>query len=485
MNKNNSFLLLLVLLPFLAWTQQRGTGLILEDTSYQNIPRLESDGGKFDIPNKRVSLKQYCPRPGDQGYISSCVAWAVGYGAFTISQAIEHQQTNQEVITLGAYSASFIYNQIKKDSCFSGITLPDAFNFLKNTGDCLAISFENSEDCHKAPLPKNMDEAAKFRIKDYITLFQAQDAPRLKIDRTCRMLALHLPVVVGLRIPESFENIQSGDIKWRPKKEEIITDNPHAMVVIAYDPFKKEVELMNSYGPNWGNQGFIKLGYDDYARLADCGFVMTTKEKAQPYIDWLQEQYVAVKKRVFGTGLPSNQVKGLFALRQLMTTFDKVPIAFRFDTLQQVYTAFQKKWQIDDVFQIVAKNNTSQDYIYVLAMDGQGKIHVLFKTNADALNPKKEESELVLPSTTEIYQVTQRGDNMLCILYGKQAITDFDARIKRLQLTSDAFQTRIRSVFKDFLVPADAIRYAPNDLYFCAFPEKKSFVPVFIKQEVK
>src|SRR5215203_6249341 len=113
-------------------------GLLLEDATYDTLARQSAeDGSKADLPAS-VDLTPYCPEVRHQGYIFSCVGWAVGYGAMSIQRAILNQCTDKEVITRNAHSALFLYNQIKAEDCDKGSRISDALRFMNRHGDCLA-----------------------------------------------------------------------------------------------------------------------------------------------------------------------------------------------------------------------------------------------------------------------------------------------------------------------------------------------------------
>ena len=100
---------------------QYGTGLIIDEEALLAIPTVPDYGmgGKSGDQQlgglKKVDLRPYCPEIQHQGRTASCVGWAVGYGAFTMQKAIDNGWEGQTaLITDQAYSAMFIYNQIRQ-----------------------------------------------------------------------------------------------------------------------------------------------------------------------------------------------------------------------------------------------------------------------------------------------------------------------------------------------------------------------------------
>ena len=183
----------------------QGQGLILNDDSYNNVPRkeYENDGAKGESAilkdRLKVDLKPFCPTVREQGKISSCVGWSVGYAAMTIEKAIaNHWANDQETIDNNAYSAMFVYNQIKLGDCNFGAELNNAFSFLKEKGNVFYRDFAADNDCDSIPFEKLIERARLNRVGDFATLFKPDDKPDVKIERVKITLANNKPVVIGM-----------------------------------------------------------------------------------------------------------------------------------------------------------------------------------------------------------------------------------------------------------------------------------------------
>jgi len=151
---------------------QRVTGLVFDDKLYQNAARL-SPSLKFtanDIPV--YSLKKFCPTPGNQGNMGSCVGWATSYAALTIAQAIRENQTNKTVITEKAKSALYVYNQIKISGCTpGGAIIDEALELIKEKGACEMKDF-NPTTCEIIPGNLENVKAKDTRITHLIRFLQ-------------------------------------------------------------------------------------------------------------------------------------------------------------------------------------------------------------------------------------------------------------------------------------------------------------------------
>jgi aminopeptidase C len=65
---------------------------------------------------------------------------------------------------------------------------------------------------------------------------------------------------------------------WHPHLGETTPAGGHALVVIGYDDNKQAFQLMNSWGKEWGQDGFIWLKYKEFVRFAKYGIVLHLSE---------------------------------------------------------------------------------------------------------------------------------------------------------------------------------------------------------------
>ena len=231
-----------------------GTGLDLDDDpAYKQMDELQVDGSKIQLPYE-MTLYPFCPVPRNQGKAQSCVGWAVGYSALTIEKAIQYRLRNKEQITKYAFSAMYIYNQIREGDCLrTGSRITDAMNFLEQKGNVMAGQFDiNVEDCGRQSTPELDQEAQRFRTTDHLKLFPVEETPSQKIFKVKYALSKMKPVVVGMKIRKNFFHIQNRAQFWWPEIGDRTPAGGHAMTVVAYDDRRAAFLLMNSWGRQWG-----------------------------------------------------------------------------------------------------------------------------------------------------------------------------------------------------------------------------------------
>ncbi|MBV6441720.1 MAG: hypothetical protein EPGJADBJ_03408 [Saprospiraceae bacterium] len=278
----------------------------MDDEAFQRevemTPGFTNDGRRAgDLP-LRFSLRPYCPIPKNQGEISSCIGWAMGYGALTISHAFREGNTNRETITKNAFSALYLYNQSKMGNCMGGASIHQAANVLKTRGDCPSQLFDSPlADCEREPDEILIGQSQKHAIKDYIALFNNSSTPKEKVIRTKRSIAEGKPVIVGMKVKESLKNLTGATTVWQPGGPEDKPIGGHALVVVGYNDSSGVFDIMNSWGPNWADKGFFQLRYPDFATHAAQGLQLILQEEniTPEQIAALKAQYQqasAVKK---------------------------------------------------------------------------------------------------------------------------------------------------------------------------------------------
>lgn len=254
------------------YAQISPTGLVFNDQVYDTVSIVPSDsvrGGKLPY---RVSLRQYCPTPGDQGLTAACVGWALA-NTLTIERMARAKQTDQNQINARMHSVAYIYNQIKLGDCKAGAYLHAGIELLKEQGDCLATEFEyTNEDCFKNPTEFQRRKAALYATKGYERLFKTTDDVDYKIDAIRTILARGKPVLIAAVVPADFKYNTLEKLDWKGAKQ------GHALVVVGYDDGKKEFELMNSYGTTWGDHGFFRLNYYLLASCVRYGYQLLLNE---------------------------------------------------------------------------------------------------------------------------------------------------------------------------------------------------------------
>ena len=466
-------LVLLLLFVSILLKAQSGTnpGLLLNDTIYDTLPLIEKERGvKFPIIGK-CSLKKFCPRPGDQGNIGACVGWAAGYHALTISKAIQDSIKDACAIQTLAHSASYIYNQIKQDNdCEKGAYLSEALFFLKKYGTPLSSSFKNSKfDCNELPNNKINKEALNNRIKNFYPIFKSKEVDSIKIQETKHWIARDKPVIIGINLTNNFDSIASKQKLWSPNLN-AQNNMHHAMVVIGYEDGKREFELLNSYGPNWGNSGFINIKYDDYAKLVKYAFVLDSIGDFQSNAQDLLNNFS--NTTIFSAPLSNASSLGESIIRRVQYREDDShffeEVKMHYNEIEQYYEPTNLPWELGSQYQIIAKNVGTGNHLVVFSLDATNDVISILPSKEPIENLMATQNTEVIIPEKQVLGLKHKGKDYVCMLFSNQPIDDLDFKqyLLAFKNATGNFSDRLQQVFGHLLINSNKITYEKEVLDF-------------------
>lgn len=244
---------------------EQGTGLIpLTDEEYEALeerdPLLRGALPAF------IDLSSFFPTPGHQGSQGSCVGWAVGYALKTYQEAKETRTARPDEFY--HFSPSFVFNSIKQgEGCTTGSRITDALDFIQNTGAVSMQEFPYIEAECPAPSEDLLSRGKDYSIKNYNrlergSLFAIQEA-----------LSNEKPVVAGIYVHPGF-NTWAGNGVYSPAEGERVKDY-HAVTIVGYDDEREALKIINSWGTEWGDEGYFWMHYDAAEELVREAYVTT------------------------------------------------------------------------------------------------------------------------------------------------------------------------------------------------------------------
>ncbi len=336
-------------------SQQAGqftTGGVLDPKQFDKANVYEGlDPSKTDLP-EAVSLLKFAPDRKNQGQQGSCVAWSSAYGARTVLQAVSTGADPNQV----AFSPSFLYNQIGLDGC-NGSYIIKAMQTMTQVG---AVPFNdfpyNDQDCSQQPGSALKQEAQQYKMLGFTRLTEGDNVNNLDLHAIKEHLSKNVPVVIGMMVGGSFMQDMMGQEVWHPTDDDLnmMGFGGHALCVIGYDDRKEggAFQIMNSWGPEWGQNGIAWIRYNDFKRFVREAYGLNPMPKTGS---------AAAKDLECNIGLVDSKTKQYIPL-QLKTgnTFEtKSPIAK------------------GTTFKMEVKN-TAECYVYVLGMETDGSSYILF-----------------------------------------------------------------------------------------------------------
>jgi hypothetical protein len=253
----------------------KSTGLILMDEAdYDALP--ERDPLMRGRLPQFVDLSSFFPPPGHQGAQGSCVGWAVGYALKTYQEALEFNIAQPQA--WDHFSPAFVFNSIKQgNDCAAGSRISDALEFVANTGAVRMDDFPY-EEAQCLPPSEDMSSIARdYAIKSYRRL--QKDGMLFAIREA---LSNEKPVVIAMRVFPSFEEWDGGS-NYRHDPDVEFQVDYHAVTVVGYDDERRALKIINSWGTEWGDDGFFWMDYRAARQLIAEAYVTTDRLFDEPY----------------------------------------------------------------------------------------------------------------------------------------------------------------------------------------------------------
>ena len=500
-----SLMLSLILFTTAGAQNTPSLGLDLDNDAYLQVPysskSLQISSGQKSIP-VRLDLAKYCPPVGNQGDVESCVGWASGYAAMTIERALQNNWTDPRQIASNATSAMFVYNQITGEHC-NGIKMTDALDYLLNTGNCLARDFDFAiDDCTVQPEVEVIERAENHKIEEYIRLFEPKDNEKVKNVKL--VLAQNKPVIIGMRVLKNFVSIGSGSESWFPKVGDQTYIGGHAMVVVGYDDnkffqgrsdvsaeLKGAFKIMNSWGTEWGQNGFIWVRYAHFKEF--CQHAYAIRLSGGREIDFDLDM---TPERI---GEDVVNMQGAFSFRKFSGQWigDRPVFTNQHVTLKEHYYSLDQQ-KVGEQFQLDIRPEFDNGYVYVFSVDPRGKVEVHFPRSRK-FNDKFEDqnesawvmsggSTITVPTPNSTLSISRIGVDHLIALYSKRKIKPKFIEFLGAELANSRVpvEEALVEILDRFLIPKSDIYYQNEQMGFTVSTTSKGqIVPIILKIEAE
>jgi C1A family cysteine protease len=386
------FLLLLISLLYNNTNAQNyGTGALLDYEKFGSAPKSPPlTRGDFTKLPEIFSLKMYAPTPGDQGSSSTCTGWSTSYGARTILEAINNDWSF-DIVNENTFSPSYVYNQIRpREGCDVGASLVDGLDLLKNDGVLPYTEF--GYDCDRVVNKEDKIKASSYRVKEYREILSR--TTKNKVLNIKKSLTQLNPIVIGFNCPKSFYTAK--DV-WHPKKEEYVqVVTGHAATIVGFDDNVEggSFEILNSWGINWGNDGFIWIRYSDIEHFCVWAAELIAEKKK----DIAQKIHAEIFLREYQ--------RNIIDLNRNINSYETVD-TFKTGTKFQLYII-----------------NKDPAYLYIFSHDPQKGIEYIYPINSlmsDYL--AYSENNIILPSEDHTFELDDEfGISSLIILISTESL---------------------------------------------------------------
>jgi hypothetical protein len=415
-------------------SQNRNTGLSFNDVAYSAIPvTAPLARGDFDNLPSSMNLQVYAPTPGNQGQTGTCVAWSSAYHARVIAESIRLNRTNLSEINANVYAPSFVYNQIRKEpGCEKGTFIHEALELLSAKG--VPKYKDLPFDCEKVINNNDLESAATHKIEGYKILFNIND--NNKILPVKKSLAEKKPVLIGMMCADSFFDAKGV---WQPTAAEYEKSfSGHAMVTIGYDDaqYGGAFLIMNSWGTEWGNQGFMWIRYNDFAHFVKYAFEMIEKQPEEK----LSNGGILIKKSDGNT----------MNVEKISDAFYRTTTSYSSGTAFRLYIS-----------------NQQPAYIYAIGSDLSKIAYQVFPHQED-ISPYLgyQQSNVPIPDETHYVRMDQKkGKDYFCVLYSSTPL-DIKSIMQNLEKSEGAsFMERLKKTLGNKLI-LQGLDYKDNQAAF-------------------
>ncbi|MDP4214120.1 MAG: C1 family peptidase [Bacteroidota bacterium] len=341
--------------------QQLATGGILDPRVFDKAKVYESlsdDDSRNPLPES-ANLQKYAPPVGDQGKQGSCVAWSSAYGARTILESARTGKAPDEL----KFSPAFLYNQIGEDGC-DGSYINRAMEFMTQRGSVPYEDFPyNDQDCKRQPDQQLLQQAQQFRMRGANRLTVGEGTGQIDLRAIKENLSQGAPVVIGMMVGGTYMQPMMGQDVWNPTQDDasMMGFGGHAQCVVGYDDTKYggAFLIMNSWGPQWGNNGFAWVRYKHFKYFVREAYGLEPMQAVGAAADKPFECEVGLvevkfdgKKTIAGEYIPLKLSGGNV-----------------FETIAPVKPGTRFKMEI---------RNMSECYIYVFGRETDGSSYTLF-----------------------------------------------------------------------------------------------------------
>ena len=263
------------------------TGAVLtpKDT-LDTIPLYQqASGDNEEVDTKEtlplsIDLSSDMPPVRNQGKQNSCVGWTVGYYLKSYQEHIQKGTIyGQNADHSGTYSPAFIFNKIKiKQNCADGSHLVDGLQLLQNNG----VSSWNDmpytdQNCNSPSSSNALKNAICNKIDSFYKLMNYGEIVTDDIIYRIKTFIYNKnPVVVAIVLYKGFEQnhhtIKNGEHFYQAFEEDFVK-GLHSILVVGYDTDRNAFKIINSYGKDWGNEGYLWIDYNDFKDIVKEAFI--------------------------------------------------------------------------------------------------------------------------------------------------------------------------------------------------------------------
>jgi C1A family cysteine protease len=206
-----------------------------------------------------VDLRPWDSAVEDQGQLGSCVANAV-------TNAYELQQKKQDptkFVDLSRlyvyYHARYIEKTVGED--YGVRYIKSALQGADRYGICTEQLWPYNIDAYnQQPSPDSYADACSRKVVSYTSVDT--------LNSMLENLTLHKPIVIGMSVYKSFMNLTEEAATVAMPTAVDLEVGGHAVLVVGYSVANQTFLIKNSFGVDWGAQGYARLPFEYVEKYA-------------------------------------------------------------------------------------------------------------------------------------------------------------------------------------------------------------------------
>ncbi len=199
-----------------------------------------------------VDLRSQCSPVEDQGKLGSCTGNAI-VGALEFLEVKDKAPFVDLSRLFVYYNERVMEHTVKSDA---GAQIRDGIKSVAKLGVCTEKKWPYIISKFAV---KPTAACYKDALQHKITVYQRLQS----VDEMRACVAEGYPFVFGFTVYESFESpevAQTGVVQMPTKDEKVV--GGHAVLGVGYDDNEKRFIVRNSWGVDWGQQGYFTMPYD-------------------------------------------------------------------------------------------------------------------------------------------------------------------------------------------------------------------------------
>lgn len=257
---------------------QRATGLL--PTPPEELAKVPASETYRAFLPPAVDLSNYFPDVGDQGSLGSCTTWAVGYAARAYySRMVEGVDTS---LAENIPSPAFLYRATRErgdTTCEIGTYFIDVLVLMQRGSASLADYPYDPAATVCPPIPPGeLNKYTGFTIDGY------ERVDTFNLDDVKGKLAEGHPVMISTAVDDDFQGFHGprGLGAWDVGPLDLQTwKRWHAITLVGYDDALQTFKFINSWSPEWGDDGYARMTYSSFRNRVREGWILKFDEVDQ------------------------------------------------------------------------------------------------------------------------------------------------------------------------------------------------------------